>query len=154
MNDIRFRPADLFNYDELKTIALIHESAPQNWIENYKIEEKNIQRRVDYLYGKNNLIEIYVDIAVNNLGSIIGLHWIDILENNGDRFCQIMSLYVGPEYRKQGFATMLKKRGENWAKNNGFNCLRTNISYRNENIMGLNLKLGYQVESLKMIKYL
>ncbi|KOR90274.1 GNAT family N-acetyltransferase [Paenibacillus solani] len=60
------------------------------------------------------------------------------------RFLEVFNLWIDSGYRRQGFATLLKKAIELEAKNHGLNLIYTHTEEENEHVIELNRKLGYQ----------
>ncbi len=61
------------------------------------------------------------------------------------RFCEIFQLYVTPAYRRQGIATQLKQQTEIETRQRSIKMIYTHTESKNEHVIDLNRKLGYQV---------
>ena len=59
------------------------------------------------------------------------------------RFLEIYNLWVNSEYRRQGWATFLKKAIEIEAKKQSVSLIYTHTEAENEQVIELNRKLGY-----------
>lgn len=70
----------------------------------------------------------------------------------GDRHAHIFLLYVMPEHRRQGIGTALMHHIENWARNRGDRQIGLQVFLANHNALNLYKKLGYQTQSLWMVK--
>jgi ribosomal protein S18 acetylase RimI-like enzyme len=60
------------------------------------------------------------------------------------RFMEIFSLWIHPEYRRSGLATQLKLKLEEEAQNHKVNLIYTHTEVKNNHVIELNKKLGYQ----------
>lgn len=72
----------------------------------------------------------------------------------GDRLAHIFLLYVMPEYRRQGIGSALMRHAEDWARVRGDRQLGLQVFQNNQPALNLYHRLGYQTESLWMIKNL
>jgi len=70
----------------------------------------------------------------------------------GDRHAHIFLLYVMPKYRRQGIGSALMRYAESWAKARGDRQIGLQVFQRNQPALHLYHKLGYQAQSLWMIK--
>lgn len=77
-------------------------------------------------------------------------HAIDQLQ--GDRHTHIFLLYVLPEYRRQGIGTALMRQAETWAKAHGDRQIGLQVFQANQPALALYQSLGYQPQSLVMVK--
>ncbi len=72
----------------------------------------------------------------------------------GDRYAHIFLLYVSPEHRRQGIATALMHRAQDWAKARGDRQISLQVFTNNQTALNLYHSLGYQTLSLLMFKSL
>ena len=72
----------------------------------------------------------------------------------GDRHAHIFLLYVVPEHRRQGIGTALMQYVENWARARGDHQIGLQVFQTNTAAMNLYNQLGYQTQSLWMVKSL
>jgi ribosomal protein S18 acetylase RimI-like enzyme len=72
----------------------------------------------------------------------------------GDRHAHIFLLYVVPEHRRQGIGTALMQYVENWAKARGDHQIGLQVFQTNTAALNLYNQLGYQSQSLWMVKSL
>lgn len=72
----------------------------------------------------------------------------------GDRHAHIFILYVVPEYRRRGIGTALMRYVENWAAQRGDRQIGLQVFQSNTPALNLYNQLGYQTQSLWMIKFL
>jgi len=72
----------------------------------------------------------------------------------GDRHAHIFLLYVVPEHRRRGVGTALMKYVENWAIQRGDRQIGLQVLTSNPAALNLYNHLGYQTQSLWMLKSL
>ncbi|WP_290888283.1 GNAT family N-acetyltransferase [Fischerella sp.] len=72
----------------------------------------------------------------------------------GDRHAHIFLLYVVPEHRRRGIGTALMQYAEDWAKKRGDRQMGLQVFQSNQAALGLYNHLGYQTQSLWMVKSL
>lgn len=70
----------------------------------------------------------------------------------GDRIAHIFLLYVAPEHRRRGIATALMHLVETWAKARGLGAIGLQVFQANTNALNLYNQLGYQTQSLLIVK--
>ncbi|BAY22319.1 GCN5-related N-acetyltransferase [Calothrix sp. NIES-2100] len=73
---------------------------------------------------------------------------------NGSRHAHIFLLYVVPEHRRRGIGTALMKYLENWATQRGDRQIGLQVFQSNQAALNLYDQLGYQTQSLWMVKSL
>lgn len=67
-----------------------------------------------------------------------------VFPNNG-RFCEVFQLWVAPSYRRLGIATKLKLQIEEEARLRDTHMVYTHTETRNQHVINMNIKLGYQI---------
>ncbi|MCX7597108.1 MAG: GNAT family N-acetyltransferase, partial [Fischerella sp.] len=72
----------------------------------------------------------------------------------GDRHAHILLLYVVPEHRRRGIGTALIQYAEDWAKKRGDRQIGLQVFQSNPAALSLYDHLGYQTQSLWMVKSL
>ena len=72
----------------------------------------------------------------------------------GNRHAHIFILYVVPEYRRRGIGTALMRYVENWAIQRGDRQIGLQVFQSNKPALNLYNQLGYQTQSLWMVKFL
>ncbi|MEH2404943.1 GNAT family N-acetyltransferase [Nostoc sp.] len=72
----------------------------------------------------------------------------------GNRHAHIFILYVIPEYRRQGIGRALMRYVENWAIQRGDRQIGLQVFQSNKPALNLYNQLGYQTQSLWMVKFL
>ena len=92
----------------------------------------------------------------NHHQSPIGCLWVGnaIDQVSGDRHPHIFLLYVMPEYRHRGIGKALMNYIENWAKQRGYRQIGLQVFQTNTPALDLYHQLGYQEQSLWMVKSL
>lgn len=70
----------------------------------------------------------------------------------GDRYTHIFLLYVVPEQRRRGIGTALVRYAEAWARERGDRQLGLQVFLANQPALKLYRQLGFQTQSLLMIK--
>ncbi|MDX2230801.1 MAG: GNAT family N-acetyltransferase [Leptolyngbyaceae cyanobacterium bins.349] len=73
-------------------------------------------------------------------------------QRSGDRHAHIFLLYVAPEHRRQGIGTVLMQQAEQWALARGDRQIGLQVFQTNQPALKLYQHLGYQTESLGMVK--
>ena len=71
---------------------------------------------------------------------------------NGGRYAHIFLLYVIPEYRRRGIAKILLQQAENWAKIRGDRQIGLQVFPQNQAAVNLYQNMGFQIQSLTMLK--
>ena len=72
----------------------------------------------------------------------------------GDRHAHIFLLYVVPEHRRRGIGTALMRYVEDWASVRGDRQIGLQVFQSNQPALNLYNQLGYQTQSLWMVKSL
>lgn len=92
--------------------------------------------------------------AVANASTAIACLWLGtaVDQLKGDRHAYILLLYVMPEHRRRGIATHLMRHAESWAAARGDRQIGLQVFQRNTPALRLYETLGYQVQSLWMVK--
>ncbi len=75
-------------------------------------------------------------------------------QQRGDRHAHIFLLYVAPEHRRRGLGSALMRYVETWAKTRGDHQIGLQVFTSNTAALNLYNQLGYQTQSLLMIKSL
>lgn len=72
----------------------------------------------------------------------------------GDRHTHVFLLYVMPQHRRRGIGKALMSYVENWARMRGDRQIGLQVFQTNEPALNLYSQLGYQTQSLWMVKSL
>ncbi len=70
----------------------------------------------------------------------------------GDRHAHIFLLYVMPEHRRRGIARALMRHAQDWARARGDRQLGLQVFQSNQPALSLYHQLGFQTQSLWMVK--
>ncbi|MEI2422417.1 GNAT family N-acetyltransferase, partial [Arthrospira platensis SPKY2] len=70
----------------------------------------------------------------------------------GDRISHIFLVYVHPEHRRRGIGAALMNYGEQWTKTRGDRQISLQVFTNNKPALSLYEKLGYQPQSLGLVK--
>ncbi|MEH1851217.1 MAG: GNAT family N-acetyltransferase [Nostoc sp.] len=73
---------------------------------------------------------------------------------HGNRHAHIFILYVVPEHRRRGIGTALMQYVENWAIQRGDRQIGLQVFQSNKPALNLYNQLGYQTQSIWMVKFL
>ncbi|WP_442948758.1 GNAT family N-acetyltransferase [Nostoc sp.] len=73
---------------------------------------------------------------------------------HGNRHAHIFILYVVPEHRRRGIGRALMRYVENWAIQRGDRQIGLQVFQSNKPALNLYNQLGYQTQSLWMVKFL
>ena len=90
------------------------------------------------------------------LSSPVGCLWMGnaVDQVSGTRHAHIFLVYVTPEHRRRGVGTALMEHAQNWAKDRGDRQIGLQVFPANTGALNLYHHLGYQTQSLWMIKSL
>jgi ribosomal protein S18 acetylase RimI-like enzyme len=101
----------------------------------------------------------WVDVA-NSKGDVAPSHqpvaclWLGnaVDQVRGDRHAHVFLLYVMPEHRRRGIGSALMCHAENWARERGDRQIGLQVFQSNPSAVSLYDKLGFQTQSLWMVK--
>lgn len=84
----------------------------------------------------------------------VGCLWLGnaVDQVRGDRHAHIFLLYVTPSHRRRGMGSALMRHAENWAKARGDRQIGLQVFQTNQPALNLYQHLGYQTQSLWMVK--
>lgn len=90
------------------------------------------------------------------LSQPVGCLWMGnaIDQLQGDRHAHIFLLYVMPEHRRRGVGSALMRHAEDWARARGDRQIGLQVFQSNKPALNLYQRLGYQTQSLWMVKSL
>lgn len=71
---------------------------------------------------------------------------------HGERNAYIFLLYVKPQHRRHGIGSALMQQAEHWARARGDRQIGLQVFYQNQPAISLYHKLGYQTQSLWLVK--
>ncbi len=133
------------NTSELAFLARLHEKTPLSWGIGHEISEERIARlsqKFEFLACSN---ESFMLVAESGNAAIVGFHWVDLGEDENDRFAFIKSLWVDEQCRNCGIASELKRAGEAWARHNAARFLKTTVYVGNHHMLEFNRRRGFEV---------
>ncbi|NEP82785.1 MAG: GNAT family N-acetyltransferase, partial [Okeania sp. SIO3B3] len=98
----------------------------------------------------------WVEVIDKPVTSPIGCLWLGnaIDQVEGDQVTHIFLLYVSPPHRRLGIGSALVTHAENWAKARGDRQIGLQVFVSNQPALNLYHKLGFQSESMLMVKSL
>jgi ribosomal protein S18 acetylase RimI-like enzyme len=99
----------------------------------------------------------WVEEKLENATSIkVGCLWVGngVDQIKGDRHAHIFLLYVALKHRRQGIGKSLMLLGEDWAKNRGDRQISLQVFQSNQPAINLYHQLGFQTQSVSMVKYI
>lgn len=137
----------------LSFIAKTHEELPAAWIDNYHVSAETIISTTEDLVAKHNTQDIYCSVIEQD-NKVISFIWAEV--NKGDsKQIDIISLWTDEKFRGLGLAKNLKLDLEKWAIDEmNAEKVYTTVSSKNDNMIKLNEKLGYQIHYYRMVKNL
>jgi len=96
------------------------------------------------------------DNGENSTSSPIACLWVGnaIDQVHANRHAHIFILYVVPEHRRRGIGKALMRYVENWAIQRGDRQIGLQVFQSNKPALNLYNQLGYQTQSLWMVKFL
>ncbi len=150
--EIIYRKINLQDAHEMETIAAIDMSIPALFDPIFEANEKTILDRLEQF--KNCKSDDFFEVAVSSDGKIIGFHFMNKFKSAplGTLAAHVQTLWVDPAFRNQGIGANLKKRGEEWAQNEGLDHISTFVHGKNSSMLKLNRKLGYELVGYKLKK--
>ncbi|HYX18091.1 MAG TPA: GNAT family N-acetyltransferase [Nostoc sp.] len=106
--------------------------------------------------GQGDKENNYTQFPIPNSQFPIACLWVGnaIDQVQGNRHAHIFILYVVPEHRRQGIGRALMRYVENWAIQRGDRQIGLQVFQSNKPALNLYNQLGYQTQSLWMVKFL
>ncbi|WP_339899552.1 GNAT family N-acetyltransferase [uncultured Gilvimarinus sp.] len=150
MKEFSFDILDLKNDEDVLEAATLHCGVPGEWNSDHSYSEESVVRAVEDL--QNSVHACYVVLARNEKNKLVGMHWVKLESRCDEKFGNVASLWVHPNYRRQGVATQLKELAETWLRDHGATEIRTQVYMENRKMRALNEKLGYKVKLVGMAK--
>lgn len=131
----------------IKQIARIHEHIPYQYDQNYETNALEIDLRFESIKRLLAYSDEIIYMTDNNknetVPNVIAYIWYTMNQNKNETIIYIKSTYVHPDYRRHGYATELKNRVKNIAKQKKIHRIETKVNKNNKRMRQLNLKLGY-----------
>jgi ribosomal protein S18 acetylase RimI-like enzyme len=112
----------------------------------------HLSQTVDRYFSPETLL--YWVIPVNSHPTKIACLWLGngIDQVNGDRYSYIFLLYVHPEHRQRGIGSALIQYAHTLARERGDRQIGLHVFSRNRPALNLYQRLGYEAQSLLMVK--
>lgn len=131
-----------------------------------------MQRTYQELYPGENFPHLAQTVD-QYFSSETSLWWVDLVDKNPDsqpasiaclwigtaidqitgwQYPHVFLLYVSPEHRRQGIGSALMRHAETWARARGDRQMGLQVFQHNLPALRLYEKLGYQTQSLWMVK--
>lgn len=152
MKSWSYRRVEFNNDKEMIFIAETDILIPAKFDSDFPTDDKMVADRLKHFKEKFNE-EDFFDVAVTTSNEIIGFHIIKKHPHfNNKNVGNIYTLWVSKDFRKQGVAKELKKRGEVWAKKSNLDHLYTWVHSDNSKMLSLNKQMGFEIVNYKMIK--
>ncbi|MHC5739590.1 GNAT family N-acetyltransferase [Nostoc sp.] len=106
--------------------------------------------------GEQGEIPLNAPFPMTNAHSPVACLWVGnaIDQVHGNRHAHIFILYVVPEHRRRGIGTALMRYVENWAIQRGDRQIGLQVFQSNKPALNLYNQLGYQTQSIWMVKFL
>lgn len=136
--------------ETLEKISKWHNLTPKYWIEGYEVDEEDVSKTIDRIQNIDTK-DLYIGLAKDSTEDLQGFIWAYKLKDKADEV-MILSLFVADKYRKQGVATVLKEKLEEWCQSEGVSKIHTTVNYSNSKMISLNSKMGYKAGMVAMVK--
>lgn len=150
--DITYRRVHLNDAIEMQEIAAIDATVPALFDNKFKVNEESISRSLQQLMKCTS--DDFFDVAVIS-EKIIAFHFMNQFKStHGMMAANIQTIWVHPDFRKQGIAKELKDRGEKWAKEHKLDHISTFVHGKNSAMLALNEDLGYELVGYNLRKQL
>jgi ribosomal protein S18 acetylase RimI-like enzyme len=107
-------------------------------ISDRTIELPETQRSVDEPHWRSPIACLWIGNAIE--------------QSTGDRHAHVFLLYVAPQHRRQGIGSALMQHAERWAKLRGDRQVGLQVFHSNQEALSLYTKLGYEPQSVWMVK--
>lgn len=150
--NILYRRVNLTDPEEMQAIAEIDMTIPALYDSMFEVNEATIADRLKQLMKCHE--NDFFDVAFADDGKIVGYHFMNQFKSppNGVMAADIQTLWVDPEYRRQGIARTLKERGEAWARDQKLSHISTFVNAKNLPMQALNQDLGFELVGYKLRK--
>lgn len=141
-------PNEDFSHLEQTVKQYFSSDTPLWWV-----EEEGEQRAGSREQGE---IPLHASFPMSNAHPPIACLWVGnaIDQVQGNRHAHIFILYVVPEHRRRGIGRALMRYVENWAIQRGDRQIGLQVFQSNKPALNLYNQLGYQTQSLWMVKFL
>jgi GNAT superfamily N-acetyltransferase len=138
------------NESLIRQIADIDCFLPLEWDDSYTFNSAELE--LEYIKLKNALKEelkmCHFILYDNFLSGFI------IFSVVSRKTSKINSIWIRPQHRKLGYASLLMSDVEDWCKSNGIEYLEARVNPKNQKMKKLAVKLGYSQNGIIMTKSL
>lgn len=152
MTTLNYEQLDPSNDQDVREVARRHCEAPGEWVADHACSEAAVLGTIDTLRDPECCHCVALARCPRN--GIVGFHWVQLEIRLDNRLGNALSLWVHPEWRRQGIATHLKTLAERWLRSKDVSEIRTEVYLNNRNMQALNKKLGYETVLVGMSKRL
>lgn len=148
-----YRPVNNDDINELRFIAEADSRIPLECDPSYTFNDSSIHTRLEFYKDKISNEDFFEVVADSD--SIVAFHIVKKTPYPPNFFIgNIISLWVHPNYRKQGLAAQLKSRAESWSKQDGMIFMQTNVHKDNSRMLKMNEDNGYEATYINLRKRL
>jgi len=150
---IRIRPMNETDHDFIIGLAERFNNFPLKWRDREQMRQAHIRLSKESLKNVGKDADLFIaEQGDNRLGYI---H----IEKSQDFFTKeeqafILSLAVTKESEGLGVGRLLMQKAEEWAQERGIRLLSLNVFALNEKALRLYRKMGYDIDSMRMVKIL
>jgi len=133
-------PNEDFSHLEQTVKQYFSSDTPLWWVEEDAKSGRHKDAKINFPASSSPIACLWVGNAIDQV--------------QGNRHAHIFVLYVAPEHRRRGIGTALMQYVENWAMQRGDRQIGLQVFQSNQPALNLYHRLGYQTQSLWMIKFL
>lgn len=150
--DLVFRKVDKENIREMRFIAEADSRIPLEYDPTYIFNESSIETRLEFY--KNLSDDDFFEVVVK-ANEIVAFHIVKKIPYPPNfHIGNIITSWVHPDYRGQGFLAKLKTNAESWAKKSKLIFMQTNVHKDNVRMLNINEKNGFESAFICMRKRL
>ncbi|MEH2096977.1 GNAT family N-acetyltransferase [Nostoc sp.] len=145
-----------FSHLEQTVKQYFSSDTPLWWVEEEGEQGEQGEQGDKGTRGQGDKGNNYTQFPIPNSQFPIACLWVGnaIDQVQGNRHAHIFILYVVPEHRRRGIGTALMRYVENWAIQRGDRQIGLQVFQSNKPALNLYNQLGYQTQSLWMVKFL
>jgi len=147
---IVFKTSNGLTADQLYEIAVIDNSIPPLYQDDFAVTDELNQKRTEYY--KDIILKGFFNAAFHD-GMLVGFHAIKLMEQDVI-FVHIATFWVHSDFQRTGIGRQLKIQGEEWARSMNCRYIQTSVHMNNPRMLEINEKAGYKVISQNMQKSL
>lgn len=150
-HDLQISELDFGNQKDFQQVVDIYLNIPKSWNPAYKSSVENRSNLEKWMIENKPHLKCLI---IKKDDFIKALHILLKSQQNKDTVCSIQTIWVDSQYRGHGWASELKKAGEQWAANQGAKKLITHVYVDNPLMLKINKKKGFLPIRLEMQKEL